>query len=69
MEVLLRQGVYLSGSYDPKEALPPVEEEFTQTEGVRAQQFLGWCTDTHTTFGWNLPEVWDKWRALQNKKG
>ena len=69
LEVLLRQGVNMSGSYDPEEALPPIEEQLTQTEWIRAQQFLGWCHGTHTTFGWNLPEVWDKWRALQNKKG
>lgn len=69
LEVLIRESVSNTGSFDPKEALPFVEEQLTQTEWVRAHQFLGWCHGTHTTFGWNLPEVWDKWRDLQNKKG
>ena len=66
LETLIRMGVKQSGSYDPDKSLYLYEEELTGEEADNVYAFLQWCVKTGTTFGWNLPEVWDKWRKEAN---
>lgn len=39
------------GSYDPKVALPYIEEQLTLAENEVAEAFLSWCHQTNTPFG------------------
>lgn len=67
LETLIRMGVKQTGSYEPEKCMWVYEEELTLQENQQVESFLRWCVKTGTTFGWNLPEVWEKWR--QTTKG
>ena len=47
-------------------ALGYVEEHLTSDEVHQAEAFLAWCRETETTFGWNIEEVWMRWKESQS---
>lgn len=58
LETLIREGVKMSGSYKPEEAMLYIEESLTLAEFIQVEAFLQWTTDNSRTFGWDLPEVY-----------
>ncbi len=40
--------------------MPSIEEHLTGAEFEVAEKFLGWCFQSHKTFGRNLPEVFQE---------
>ena len=63
LEILLRQAVKQTGSFDPDEALPVVEEMMTLEECRHAEGFLNWCGKNKRTFGHNIGEVWAEYQS------
>ena len=68
LESLLYMAVKTTGTYDPDEVLPYIEEKLTLKECRQVEAFLMWCMDTGTTFGWNLPTIWEKWQGTPHEK-
>lgn len=63
-QLLLRQAVSTTGSYDPDECLFMIEEQLTFAECNTAEQFLRWCHDTGKHFGSaNFNERFAEWQA------
>lgn len=60
-ELLIRQAVKHTGTYDPNECLFTVEEEMTLDEYDTAEAFLRWIHDGDRTFGHNIREVFAEW--------
>jgi len=53
----LRQGVKVTGSFEPDDVLCYIEEGLTWEEIRDAREFLQWMVDNDKTFGWNIPDV------------
>lgn len=62
---LLRLLLFAAEQVGVAEALGYIEEHLTSDEYDRAEAFLAWCQETGTTFGWNINEVWMRWKQSQ----
>ncbi len=51
LQTLLVMGVKTAGSYDPMNALTPIEEQLTPREFATATEFLNWIAASKLTFG------------------
>ena len=59
---LIRTAVKQSGSFDPLEALPYIEEDMTEEQYHDADDFLTWCHDNGNKFGHNIHEVYGRFK-------
>jgi hypothetical protein len=55
---LLGCAVNSSGSFNPSECVPYIEEDLTFEELAVVESFLGWVHRSHRTFGNNVKEVY-----------
>lgn len=63
-QLLIRQAVSTTGSYDPDECLYMIEEQLTFQEVEIAEAFLGWCHANGKQFGSaTFNERFAEWRA------
>jgi len=58
---LLREAVKTTGSYDPKDCLPLIEERLSPPGVEAAERFLNWCVDNKRTFGRNIHQVYQEY--------
>ena len=62
LQALIHMATKAAGSYEPSRALSHIEEQLNLQDYDEADRFLKWVIATKTTFGWNLPEVWKRWK-------
>jgi hypothetical protein len=62
---LLRLLLFAAEQVGLANALGYVGEQLTSDEYDQAEAFLAWCQETGTTFGWNIDEVWMRWKQSQ----
>ena len=69
LATLLLMAVKQMGSYDPKEALPYIEEQLTVREIEISEKFLNWVVTNEKKFGrGNLAKLWEEHQlSLQSK--
>jgi hypothetical protein len=63
---LLRLLLFAAEQVGLANALGYVGEQLTSDEYDQAEAFLAWCQETGTTFGWNIDEVWMRWKESQS---
>lgn len=63
LRTLLLRAVGSTGSCDPAETLPMIEEDLTSAEFRQAEAFLAWCHTTGHRFGHsNIHIRWADWQ-------
>ena len=61
---LVSRALKITGTYNPAETLPLIEEDLTVEDALTMRAFLQWCHDTGKGFGHgNYNERFAEWRA------
>lgn len=66
---LISSAVKITGTFDPEQTLPHMEEYLTQEEHLQVNMFLTWCHGNNVAFGsGNYEEVYAQFYKVELNK-